>query len=107
MHLSWWLVYFAFLPPLVYLYVGLCEGDHLRQDLRHVQVVNLKPLPRAGVEDVDPVVPFLRTAVMDNVGDKVVRGPIAVPVLHVSRQQVSELDMTQREVDNGRVFLLT
>ena len=105
MHLGYWLLTGVLLPPLVDLYVRLGQGDHLRQDLGHVQVVHLKPLPRAGVQDVDPVVPFLWTAVMDHVGDQVVRGPLAVPVLHVSRQQVSELDVTQREVDNGRIFL--
>ena len=92
------------LPPLVYLYVGLGEGDHLGEDLGHVQVIHLEPLPRAGVQDMDPVVPFLRTAVMDDIGDQIVGGSIVVPVLHVSREQVSKLDVTQRKVDNRRVF---
>ena len=40
------------LPPPVDLDVGLGEGDHLGQDLRHVQVVHLVPLPRPAVQGV-------------------------------------------------------
>ena len=104
MHLSWWLVYFAFLPPLVYLYVGLREGDHLRQDLRHVQVVHLEPLAGPGVQDVNPVVAFLRAAVVDHIGDQIVGGALVVFVLHVSGQQVSKLDVTQGKVYNRGIL---
>ena len=49
------MILLGFLPSLVYLNVGLSQCDHLGQDLCHVQIVHLKPLPRASMESVDPV----------------------------------------------------
>ena len=57
------------------------------------------------MENVDPVVSILRTAVVDHIGYQVVGGSLAVFVLHGIRQQISKLDVAQRKVDDRRILL--
>ena len=57
------------------------------------------------MEDVDPVVSILWTAVVNHIGNQVVGCSLTVFVLHFVSEQISKLDVAQREVDDRRILL--
>lgn len=74
------------------LYVGLREGNHLRENVDNVKVLHLVPLIRRLMEHMDTICSLRRLTVMHNVRNEIVAS-LFVVFLVFRRQYIAKVDI--------------
>lgn len=88
--------------------IGFREGDHLGKYLGHVEILHFVPLARPPVKDVCPVSSFprARLSFVNYIGNEVIDvGALSLGGGCRSSNQVTQVDVFYREVDDGGVLL--